>query len=254
MSERIDVADLLEAPQMRLARRFGAHLRTRGRALAVLFILGLAMGYPAAGWLIEWILAQPGLVPEGSVIITLQPLELVLLRLQMAGHVAIGVVVLALLLDAARARPDVALPEMPRVPLLRLGAVLGLALTLALAGLVYAWEILIPFLLEYLQADARAAGLETTWHLEAWIGFLTSLALGSALAFQVPLAVLLLLRGGLVQRDLLTRHRRHLWFASIVVSAALSPPDPLSLALLATPMILLFELALLADRLIPQHR
>jgi Sec-independent protein secretion pathway component TatC len=45
-----------------------------------------------------------------------------------------------------------------------------------------------------------------------------------------------------------------LWFASIVVGAMLSPPDPLSLALIAAPMIVLFEIALLIDRIIPQQK
>ena len=125
---------------------------------------------------------------------------------------------------------------------------------MAVLGIIYAWEILIPFLLEYLQADAEAAGLQTTWHLQAWIGFLLSLALGSALAFQVPLLVLIVLRGGLVERNVLTHYRRHLWFSSIVVGAMLSPPDPISLGLVAAPMIVLFEVALIIDTIIPQKR
>ena len=125
---------------------------------------------------------------------------------------------------------------------------------MAISGLIYAWEVLIPFLLEYLQEDAASAGLEATWHLQAWIGFLLSLALGSALAFQVPLVVLVVLRGGLAEREMLTHYRRHLWFTSIVIGAMLSPPDPLSLALIAAPMIVLFEFALLIDAIIPQKK
>ena len=81
-----------------------------------------------------------------------------------------------------------------------------------------------------------------------------SLALGSALAFQVPLVVLVVLRGGLAEREMLTHYRRHLWFTSIVIGAMLSPPDPLSLALIAAPMIVLFEFALLIDTIIPQKK
>jgi len=62
------------------------------------------------------------------------------------------------------------------------------------------------------------------------------------------------LRGGLVEREMLTQYRRHLWFASIVAAAVLSPPDPLSLALVAAPMIILFELALVVDSLIPESQ
>jgi Sec-independent protein secretion pathway component TatC len=53
---------------------------------------------------------------------------------------------------------------------------------------------------------------------------------------------------------MLTHYRRHLWFTSIVVAAMLSPPDPLSLALIAAPMIVLFEAALLIDAIIPHRK
>jgi len=39
------------------------------------------------------------------------------------------------------------------------------------------------------------------------------------------------------------------WFGCVVVGAFVSPPDPLSLFLVALPVVLLFEFGLLADRL-----
>jgi len=258
MSERLDIEHLMDAPRMRLFRRLGAHLRTRVRSLAFLFTFGFIVGYPLAGMGIEWMIEQTSLIPEDTTIIVLQPLELVLLRLQVAGYLGITLVVMALIWDAARLAghanvpDDVELPSLPKGALFRGLLALSTSIGLAVLGLIYAWEVLIPFLLEYLQDDAASAGLESTWHLQAWIGFLLSLALGSALAFQVPLAVLVVLRGGLVEREMLTHYRRHLWFTSIVAGAMLSPPDPLSLALIAAPMIVLFEVALLIDAIIPQ--
>jgi len=258
MPEGLDIEHLMDTPRMRLFRRFGAHLRTRVRSLAIIFTFGFIIGYPLAGSALDWMIGQSSLIPEDTTIIVLQPLELILLRLQIAGYLGITMVAMAMICDAARLTGRVGIPDDVELPTLPKGAVLrGLfallvSIVLAILGLVYAWDILIPFLLEYLQEDAASAGLEATWHLQAWIGFLMSLALGSALAFQVPLAVLVILRGGLVEREMLTCYRRHLWFTSIVVGAMLSPPDPLSLALIAAPMIVLFEVALLIDAIIPQ--
>ena len=258
MSERLDLEHLMDAPRIRLFRRFGEHLRTRVRGLAILFTFGFIIGYPLAGIALEWMIDQTSMIPDDTTIIVLQPLELVLLRLQVAGYLGIALVVMALIWDAARLAGNANLPEEVELPSLPKGALfrgifaLSISIGLAVLGLIYAWDVLIPFLLEYLQDDAASAGLESTWHLQAWIGFLLSLALGSALAFQVPLAVLVVLRGGLVERQMLTHYRRHLWFTSIVAGAMLSPPDPLSLALIAAPMIVLFEVALLIDAIIPQ--
>ena len=258
MSDRIDLDELMNAPRMRMFRRLGNHLRNRIQALAVLFVFGFVIGYPLAGEGLEWMINQTSLIPDGTEIVVLQPLEIVLLRLQLAGYLGITLVVMALVWDAARMAgrvdisADLELPKLPEGALFRGLLALSISFALAVVGIIYAWEILIPFLLEYLQADAEAAGLQTTWHLQAWIGFLLSLALGSALAFQVPLLVLIVLRGGLVERNVLTHYRRHLWFTSIVVGAMLSPPDPLSLGLIAAPMIVLFEVALIIDSIIPQ--
>ena len=260
MPEGLDLERLMDTPRMRLFRRLGEHLRTRVRGLALIFTFGFIVGYPLAGSALDWMIGQTSLIPDDTTIIVLQPLELILLRLQIAGYLGITMVVMAMIWDAARLAgrvevpDDVELPTLPKGALLRGLIALSVSIGLAICGLIYAWEILIPFLLEYLQEDAASAGLEATWHLQAWIGFLLSLALGSALAFQVPLVVLVVLRGGLAERVMLTHYRRHLWFTSIVVGAMLSPPDPLSLALIAAPMIVLFEVALLIDTIIPQKK
>ena len=260
MPEGLDLERLMDTPRMRLIRRLGEHLRTRVRGLALIFTFGFIVGYPLAGSALDWMIGQTSLIPDDTTIIVLQPLELILLRLQIAGYLGITMVVMAMIWDAARLAgrvevpDDVELPTLPKGALLRGLIALSVSIGLAICGLIYAWEILIPFLLEYLQEDAASAGLEATWHLQAWIGFLLSLALGSALAFQVPLVVLVVLRGGLAEREILTHYRRHLWFTSIVIGAMLSPPDPLSLALIAAPMIVLFEVALLIDTIIPQKK
>ena len=260
MPEGLDLERLMDTPRMRLFRRLGEHLRTRVRGLALIFTFGFIVGYPLAGSALDWMIGQSSLIPDDTTIIVLQPLELILLRLQIAGYLGITMVVMAMIWDAARLAgrvempDDVELPTLPEGALLRGLIALSVSIALAICGLIYAWEVLIPFLLEYLQEDAASAGLEATWHLQAWIGFLLSLALGSALAFQVPLVVLVVLRGGLAEREMLTHYRRHLWFTSIVIGAMLSPPDPLSLALIAAPMIVLFEFALLIDAIIPQKK
>jgi len=256
-----NLESFFDGPGFRLFRSLGSHIRNRARLLAGLFLFALVVGYPLAGDLISWAVSQPNLLPNDVQVVLLHPLEAVLLRLQVASNLGIFLVVLALLADAVRlgSRSEVvreAMGEFSMPPLSSgvVGKVLGLlavALSLAAIGLLYAWHVLIPFLLTYLHADAAAAGLTPTWQLQAWIGFLASLALGSMLSFEVPLVVILLLRSGIVSRELLANYRKHIWFGSIVVGAFLSPPDPLSLTLIAVPMVVLFEVSLIADRFLP---
>ena len=138
-----------------------------------------------------------------------------------------------------------------------LGAVLVLVLSavlLAVAGLLYASTGLVPLLLDYLTRDAQSVGLSTDWRLMAYVGFLVRLHLASAVGFQAPLITLAVLRGGLVERTSLIAHRRHVWFGCVVMGAFVSPPDPLSLFLVALPVVLLFEVGLMVDRLLGAPR
>jgi sec-independent protein translocase protein TatC len=114
-------------------------------------------------------------------------------------------------------------------------------------GIYYAWNWLIPMLLEYLTTDAQAAGLATEWRLTSYIGFIANLAIASAIGFQAPLVTLLILRMEIVDRATVRSYRRHIWFGAFLLGAFLSPPDPLSLFLVAMPVVILFEVALMID-------
>jgi sec-independent protein translocase protein TatC len=133
----------------------------------------------------------------------------------------------------------------------------GASVLLTLAGILFLvilsqwWTLsfIIPLVLEYLASDAAAAGLDTTWRLSAFIGFIINLCFAGLVAFQTPLVTLVAIRSGAVESRVIRNHRKHVWFASIVMGALLSPPDPLSMILVAAPMLLLFEVALLIDKL-----
>jgi len=92
--------------------------------------------------------------------------------------------------------------------------------------------------------------LDTTWRLSSFIGFILNLCFAGLIAFQTPLVTLVLIRSGAVERAVISSHRRHVWFSAVVLGALLSPPDPLSMLLVAAPMLILFELALLFDRML----
>ena len=133
-------------------------------------------------------------------------------------------------------------------------ATLIIAVVLLACGVAYAWNWLIPMLLEYLTNDAQAAGLSTEWRLTSYTGFIANLAVASGIGFQAPLVTLLILRMEIVSRTTVRSYRRHIWFSAFLLGAFLSPPDPLSLFLVAMPVIVLFEIAVLLDTLTRQER
>ena len=231
------------------------HMRRRFYLLVAVFLFGFVAGYPAASEIIEWLIENDGYLPEGVHVIILQPMEAVLLKLRIAANIGLACVVLLIMMDFGWNGRRV-LSEAYRRKFVPTGGGVGgllfvlLGMTsLALAGAAYSDGILIPMLLEYLSQDAAAYGLESTWQLQAWIGFIVGLFFASVVGFQVPLIVLLMLRYDLIERTSITENREVLWFAALAFGALLSPPDPLSLFLVGGPVLVLLEAALVIDRL-----
>lgn len=224
------------------------------RVYVVLFLLAFITAFPMTGAIVEWLIAEDRL-PSGVDIIVVSPVEFLFLQLRMAASFAMMMVTVTLMLhlalfgrhhEAVQARVAELDLRLPRPGQTAIMTVVGVVV-LGVGGTVYAWEGLTPLLLTYLTEDAQQAGLSTEWRLSGYAGFIVSLVGASIIGFQTPVVTTLALRLHLVERSVLKALRRHIWFSAFVLGAFLSPPDPLSLFLVAMPVIVLFELALLFD-------
>jgi sec-independent protein translocase protein TatC len=70
--------------------------------------------------------------------------------------------------------------------------------------------------------------------------------LAFGIAFLLPVLLMLLERAGLVTRDQLKRGRRYAILVAFIIAAVATPPDVLSQFMLAVPLIVLYELSLIA--------
>ena len=75
------------------------YLKKRLTLLVGMFILGLGIGYPISGDIISWFLQANGYLPDDVELIIIQPMEVILLRLRIATHIGIGLVLATLIID-----------------------------------------------------------------------------------------------------------------------------------------------------------
>ena len=254
-----NIEELLSSPGGKILHEISILMRKRARFLAIIFTFIIFVGYPFAGEFISWLVSEDtGFIPSSDTeIIVLHPVELILLKVRISVYLAIMLTGTVFVVEMVRlmAKNDVIKERMneaeitlPHPNFMALMTALT-SIALMILGSYYTIEHLVPFLLDYLAKDAAAADLSTQWTLTNFTGFISSLVFASAIGFQVPLVVLLLLKFEIIKRSELTKYRRHIWFAAVVLGAFLSPPDPLSLLLVAAPMIVLFELSLLLDKI-----
>ena len=116
-------------------------------------------------------------------------------------------------------------------------------------GVVFCFFVMLPLMLRFLIGVNDWMGLQPDIRLNEWIGFCVLLMLVFGVAFQLPVLIVVLERVGLVTYEFLAGKRRHAVFLIFVFAAVATPtPDPVSQAVLAVPLYLLFEAGLFMMR------
>ncbi|MCW0198252.1 twin-arginine translocase subunit TatC [Sphingopyxis sp.] len=117
------------------------------------------------------------------------------------------------------------------------------------AGASFAYFVTIPIALHFLFGFQRDLGGVTQEALPAtgeYITFIMQFLMAFGIAFLLPILLMLVERSGLVTREQLVSARRYMIVAAVAIGAVFTPPDVLSQLLLAGPLILLYELSLIA--------
>ena len=89
--------------------------------------------------------------------------------------------------------------------------------------------------------------------IEAYLTFVLTMFLAFGLAFEVPVAVVVLARLGVVSVQKLKDFRGYFWVLAFIVAAIVTPPDVVSQLALTIPMFLLYEVGIWAARLFIKH-
>jgi len=109
----------------------------------------------------------------------------------------------------------------------------------------FAMPVALHFLLSY-QGDVGGVSQEALPGVGNYLSFVTRFIFGFGVAFLLPVLLMLLERAGLVTRQQLKSGRRYAIVVAFVISAVLTPPDVVSQLLLAIPLVLLYEMSLVA--------
>jgi sec-independent protein translocase protein TatC len=89
--------------------------------------------------------------------------------------------------------------------------------------------------------------------IEAYVSFVMTMFVAFGITFEVPVAVVLLVKMGIVEVKKLAAARGYVVVGAFVVAAVVTPPDVVSQCMLAVPLCLLFEVGLLCARFVKPH-
>ena len=228
-SERPLIAHLLE-------------LRTRLLRGVVGLVLVLLCLLPFANKLYA-LLAQPLLdkLPKGGQLIATQVASPFFAPMKLAFFVALVVAMPWLLYQAwAFVAPGLYRRE-KRLAL----PLLSSALLLFYAGCAFAYFLVLPMVFGFL-ARVTPDGVAMMTDISSYLDFVLVLFLAFGLAFELPVALVILVLLGWVTTAQLREGRGYAVVGIFVIAAIVTPPDVISQLMLAIPMCLLYEAGILA--------
>ena len=116
-------------------------------------------------------------------------------------------------------------------------------------GASLAYFVVMPtafhFFLEF-QGDSSGLSVEALPSADAYLGLVMQFILAFGISFLMPVLLMLLNRAGFVTRAQLIGLRRYMIVAAFVLAAVLTPPDVVSQLMLAIPLLLLYEVTIIA--------
>jgi sec-independent protein translocase protein TatC len=218
-------------------------LRVRIMRALIALLVGTLIGLPFSQYLIDW-LARP-VTKLGYELVFTAPAEAFWVQMKVGIIAGLFVAAPAILWQVwGFVSPGLHSHEKKyAVPFVLIGSLLFIV------GGAFSLFVVTPYALTFLLGYARP-GLKPMITIENHIDFLLKFTLAFGAVFELPLAITLAARMGLVTAKTLAKNRKYAILGAFVAGAILTPtPDAFNQALMAGPLILLYEVGIICARL-----
>lgn len=210
-----------------------------GAVLAIFICL-----VPFAGELYAWF-AEPLLasLPEGGNMIAIDPHGTFFIPFKLAFAVAFAIAVPFVLYQIwAFVAPGLYKTERRIVLPLVVSST-----ALFYLGVLFAYFVVFPLIFEFF-AKMTPEGVALTPDIGSYMSFALSLFFAFGIAFEVPVAIVLLTKMGVISASGIAKKRPYFILGAFVIGMLMTPPDPFSQIMMAIPVCLLFEIGLFCAR------
>lgn len=121
------------------------------------------------------------------------------------------------------------------------------------AGVAFCYFVVFPLVFQFF-TSTTPNGVSMMTDISKYLDFVLGMFLAFGLAFEVPVATIILVLMGVVTPQQLVEKRSYVIVGAFIVGMILSPPDIFSQTLLAVPMWLLFEVGVVVSRIIMRRK
>jgi len=125
----------------------------------------------------------------------------------------------------------------------------GTSVVLFFVGMAFAYFVVFPLIFGFVSAFTPDT-VNYQPDMTEYVSFVMMVVLVFGLAFETPIAVVLLVMTGITTTEKLGKARPYVFLGAFIIGMLLTPPDIISQTMLAVPVYLLFELGILMSRIV----
>ena len=124
---------------------------------------------------------------------------------------------------------------------------LATSIILFYLGIAFAYFVVFPLIFGFFTSIAPE-GVEVQTDITQFLDFITTIVFAFGIAFEVPVATVLIVWAGLTNIEKLAKARPYVFLMAFIAGMFLTPPDVISQSLLAVPVYLLYELGIIMSK------
>jgi sec-independent protein translocase protein TatC len=125
---------------------------------------------------------------------------------------------------------------------------------LFLLGVGFGYYLIVPLTTHFFGSYQVSTEVLNQITLASYIGAVTTIVLGSAIVFELPIVMFFLAKVGLAGTSFFRTYRKHAFIILLCLAAIITPPDAFSMLLVTGPLALLYELGILMARMVEKRQ
>ena len=219
-------------------------LRSRLLKVVIFFVVLTIVGIPFASEIYDFVAAPMiSLLPDGSSMIATQVTSPFMAPIKLVLYVALLFSMPWLFYQSWMYIS----PGLYKKEKTFAGPLMLSTIVLFFSGVCFAFFVVCPIVFKFFIGMAPESILVMT-DISQYLGFIFKLVFAFGIAFEIPIATILLINTGITSKKSLVKARPYLIVLFLAIGMLLTPPDVFSQLFLAIPMWVLFELGILISR------
>ncbi|MBW1657740.1 twin-arginine translocase subunit TatC [Flavobacterium quisquiliarum] len=121
-------------------------------------------------------------------------------------------------------------------------------------GVLFGYFVVIPMSVNFVATFSVSDVVKNQFTLESYMGMVKTSVLGSAIFFELPIAIYFLTKLGLVTPEFLRKYWKYAVVLILIIAAIVTPPDVVSQTIVAIPMLIIYELSIWISKIVYKNK